>query len=237
MILLTRPTLIYQGVSVSLSLTQRGYIGKNPRVRYQGINEKFNTERKNDKHNILEKYKLKPGYILVIGNGRPHKNLGALLEISNHIARQLVNVGVPQKNQQYWKSRFPGTEAVWIEHIFDEELPAILKGAFCLAQPSSVEGYGYPPLEAMACGIPTVVSDIPVLLETTGKNALFANPDDSKKWLEAFEALENEGTYQNQIKKGLKWVEPLRGKKGWEKFISDIEELLTREGRIQKAVN
>lgn len=48
---------------------------------------------------------------------------------------------------------------------------------------------------------------------------------------------ESEGTYQNQIKKGLKWVEPLRGKKGWEKFISDIEELLTREGRIQKAVN
>lgn len=77
--------------------------------------------------------------------------------------------------------KYPGSEAVWVEHISDKELPVIVKEVFCLAQPSTLEGYGYPPLEAIACGVPAVVSDIPVLLETTGGNALTADADDPIK--------------------------------------------------------
>ncbi|MFC1820576.1 glycosyltransferase, partial [Thermodesulfobacteriota bacterium] len=93
--------------------------------------------------------------------------------------------------------------------------------------PSTAEGYGYPPLEAMACGIPAIVSNIPVLKETTGLNALTADPSRPNAWEEAIEALGKNDIYENQREKGLQWVKQLRGRKGWQKHIEDIEELLS----------
>ena len=203
-----------------------GMTGSNPRVRALGIDNRFNTDRLQSEEQVLDKYYLEPGYILVAGNGLPHKNLGVLLEVSNTIFRRLVLVGVGQSNQKYWKTLYPKANAIWAEHVEDEDLPTIIKAAFCLAQPSKAEGYGYPPLEAMACGVPAVISNIPVLVETTGGKALTADPCESKEWIEAFEALENKDIYRTQVEKGLKWVKPLTGRKGWEKHISDITELI-----------
>jgi len=137
-----------------------------------------------------------------------------------------VFVGVPEQNKKYWTDRYPQTRALWIPYVSDVDLPALIRSAFCLAQPSTAEGYGLPPLEAMACGIPAVVSNIPVLLETTGSNAFTVNPHDAMAWLDAFESLENKNIYLSQVEKGLRWVEQFRGRKGWEKHISDIEELI-----------
>lgn len=202
--------------------------GENPKVRHLGISERFNIETAQNQSDVLKKYNLQPGYVLVIGNGLPHKNLGLLLSMSDQISRELVFVGVSQTNQKYWKAKYPHSQAIWIEYVHDENLPVIMKNAFCLAQPSKEEGYGYPPLEAMACGVPAVVSHISVLVETTGGNALKANPEDSCEWVKAFEALEDKDIYRDRIENGLKWVQPLRGRIGWQKHISDIEELLRK---------
>jgi glycosyltransferase involved in cell wall biosynthesis len=227
---LRKADLSWYDSSWSLNETKKytGLTGSNPKVRYPGIDEKFNPARSPDRDSILSKYGLETGYILIIGNGLPHKNLGAILEIANLLVRKIVFVGVPQQNQSYWQSRYPDRNTVWIPHVTEDDLPAIIKEAFCLAQPSTAEGYGYPPLEAMACGVPAVVSDIPVLVETTGGNALTGHPDDSNIWLQTFRRLENDSTYQEQVEKGLRWVEPLRGRKAWQNYISDIEELLER---------
>jgi glycosyltransferase involved in cell wall biosynthesis len=225
---LKKADLTWYDSSWSMEETKRlaGFAGKNPRVRYLGIDKRFNPLGAQDKNGILRKYDLKAGYILVVGNGLPHKNLGVLLDITDWVSRQLVFVGVPEKNKRFWKSRYPASKAIWIQHINDEDLPAIMKGSFCIAQPSTAEGYGYPPLEAMACGIPAVVSSIPVLVETTGGRALTADPGDPEKWIEAFNALDNQQKYQSQVEKGLRWVQPFLGRKGWEKHVSDIEELI-----------
>lgn len=203
-----------------------GFAGENPRVRFPGIGEGFSYEKRLNEKDAIKKYQLKPGYILVIGNGLPHKNLGLLLSISDQISRELVFVGVSQTNQKYWKVRYPHSQAIWIEYVRDENLPVIMKNAFCLAQPSKEEGYGYPPLEAMACGVPAVVSHISVLVETTGGNALVANPEDSRAWVEAFDKLEDQSVRQTYIEKGLKWVKPLQGREGWKNHIADIEEVI-----------
>ena len=225
---LKKADLTWYDSSWSMEETKRlaGFAGKNPRVRYLGIDEKFSGRRFQAQDDILRKYNLQPGYILVVGNGLPHKNLGVLLSIGDRLSRKLVFVGIPEKNKRHWKSRYPAARVTWIQHIDDEDLPAIMKGSFCLAQPSTAEGYGYPPLEAMACGIPAVVSSIPVLVETTGGHALTADPGDPEKWIEAFDALDNQQKYQSQVEKGLRWVQPFLGRKGWEKHISDIEELI-----------
>jgi len=226
---LRKADLTWYDSSWSMSETEKltGYIGSNPKVRYPGIDEKFNPTRSFDNGNVLRRYGLEPGYILVVGNGLPHKNLGAILEIANKLDKKIVFVGVTGNKQSYWQSKYPDEKATWIKHVTEEDLPAIIKGAFCLAQPSTAEGYGYPPMEAMACGVPAVVSDIPVLVETTGGNALVADPGDAKTWMNAFLKLENKDVYTRQVKKGLQWVDPLRGRKGWERHISDIENLMT----------
>ena len=78
----------------------------------------------------------------------------------------------------------------------------------------------------MACGIPAVVSNIPVLVETTGNNALVANPKRPVEWEKAFSTLENQTFYENMKTNGLKWVKPIRGPNAWQEYIEDIKHLL-----------
>lgn len=202
-------------------------VGKNPRVRYNGIDARFSDEVSiGETKAALEKYGLIQGFVLVVGNGLPHKNLGVLLEITNSLSRPVVFLGVPAERVKYWKARYPSSDATWVEHIADKDFLAVMKGAFCLAQPSTDEGYGYPPLEAMAAGIPVVVSDIPVLIETTGGNGITAKPDNSGAWKEAFDNLAIQDIYEKQVEEGLHWVAPLLGRKGWQKHVADIKEML-----------
>ncbi|MCJ7593762.1 MAG: hypothetical protein MUO52_03190, partial [Desulfobacterales bacterium] len=132
---LRRADLTWYDSSWSLTETETyaGYTGKNPRVRYPGIDERFTPARTPEESEILARYDLEPGFILAVGNGLPHKNLGILLDIADQVERRLVFIGVPPGNQSFWKTRFPESKALWIEHIHDEDLPSVLRGAFCVA--------------------------------------------------------------------------------------------------------
>ena len=203
-----------------------GFPGGNPKVRHLGLEKKFTPKCSEYEEAVLEHYELLRGYILIVGNGLPHKNLGILLESSSHIKRKLAFVGVSKRNQAFWRSLHPEANAVWLDYVKDEDLPAILRNAFCLAQPSTAEGYGYPPMEAMACGVPAIISDIPVLLETTGGCALSADPTVTDAWVGAFEKLEDKAFYNVQVEKGLKWVKPFIGLNGWAGHVADIMEVI-----------
>lgn len=225
---LRKASLTWYVSSWSLKETKKliGYAGFNPKIRYNGINELFVPDKNGKAEIILKKYGLKSGYILVLGNGLPHKNIKILLEIDKMMKRPLVCVGVTPTTQRYLMSRYPNTKCRWIPYVNDEDLLVIMQRAFCVAQPSTAEGYGYPPLEAMACGIPAVISNIPVLIEITGGHAFTADPYNSKTWLNAFNKLEENKVYQSKVDEGLKWVEPFHGKRGWMKHLADIENLI-----------
>jgi glycosyltransferase involved in cell wall biosynthesis len=70
-------------------------------------------------------------------------------------------------------------------HVTDDELAAILSGARALVFPSDDEGFGLPPVEALACGTPVACSDIPALREVLGERATFVDPGDIGAMLRA----------------------------------------------------
>ena len=228
---LSRADLTWFDSSFSRKETETlvGFSGRNPRIRYLGLNDRFSPNTQANETAILAEYGLYGGYIMVIGNGLPHKNLGVLIENSEALHRELVFVGVSKENQDRWKSMYPGSNAIWLSHVQDTDLPVLLRNAFCLAQPSTAEGYGYPPLEAMACGVPAVISDIPILVETTGGCALSTDPSDSKGWLEIFSRLEEKQVYAAQVKQGLEWVRPLLARNAWEKHVADVKEIASAQ--------
>jgi glycosyltransferase involved in cell wall biosynthesis len=201
------------------------FTGCNPRVRLPGLDQRFTSQKKADRE-VLERYKLKPGYILAIGNGNFHKNLKVIIEIAPEVRRSIVFIGVSPRNRNLWANLPNNDKCRWIESVNDSELTGIIKNAFCLVQPSLIEGYGYPPLEAMACGTPAIVSNIPVLSETTGGYALPADPYKPATWIEAIEALENDDKRHRLIQDGLQWTASFVGSKGWIKHVEDIEELI-----------
>ena len=203
-----------------------GTAGRNPKVRHNGIDRRFTPLADEADAEERRRYGLDNGYVLVIGNGKPHKNLGILLSISQQMTRTLIITGVSGRWKDYWMRKYPTASVVWIEYAEDEVIPALIRGAFCLAMPSVEEGFGYPPLEAMACGIPSVVSRIPVLMETTGGNALTADPHNTDEWLEALRVLEEHRHYERWVKKGLAWAGKIQGIDGWRGHVEDIAGLI-----------
>lgn len=79
---------------------------------------------------------------------------------------------------------FPG-------HVPEEQLVDLYQGAFALAYPTRWEGFGYPVLEAMACGTPVLASDLPVLREVAGDAAAFARGGDVEDWVRQMERLQD----------------------------------------------
>jgi glycosyltransferase involved in cell wall biosynthesis len=66
-------------------------------------------------------------------------------------------------------------------YVSDERLPALYSGALAVVYPSLYEGFGLPPLEAMACGAPVVTSNTTSIPEVTGDAAVLVNPHDPEQ--------------------------------------------------------
>jgi glycosyltransferase involved in cell wall biosynthesis len=125
-------------------------------------------------------------YVIAIGNAKPHKGLTYLLRamLSTRLHElDLVLIGhhdgmrtVDRAAQDL--SRDLGTRCRWTGFLSDADLQAWLSHARMLAFPSIYEGFGLPPLEAMASGIPVVASRIPSVVEVCGAAAYLAEPGD-----------------------------------------------------------
>ena len=127
-------------------------------------------------------------YLLFVGNREPRKNLPVLLRA--HAALRASRPDVPPlvlAGPPGWGAGGAGpgatgdaTDAVVIAgYLSDDDLPRVVAGAACLALPSRCEGFGLPALEALACGMPVVVSDLPVLREVTGGLASYVPVGDT----------------------------------------------------------
>ncbi len=151
-------------------------------VIHEGVSADFCPASNNKIVNVRAKYELREPYLLYVGSNKPHKNLPLLVDAYARLKDPplLVLAGAedpryPQTRrrvemlQRKDRVRFVGT-------VEEADLPALYSGALAFIFPSTHEGFGLPPLEAMACGTPVACADIPSLREVAGDAALFFNP-------------------------------------------------------------
>ena len=137
---------------------------------------------------VRARYNLPERFIFSLGVGRPHKNVGTLIDafarLDPAFTPLLVIGGEPD-------SRFPDDVGTRIQAhnltdrvvrtgmIREADLPIIYSLADLFVFPSLVEGFGLPPLEAMACGTPVLASTTPAVAEAVGNAALSFDPRNS----------------------------------------------------------
>ncbi|MGQ9567807.1 MAG: glycosyltransferase family 4 protein [Anaerolineae bacterium] len=160
------------------------------------------------------RYGIRRPYVLALGNLQPRKNVARLVEAfalareEAHLPHQLVVAGKAQWRESEVLAtverlgledavRFPG-------YVADEDLPALYSGAGCFAYPSLYEGFGLPPLEAMACGTPVLASHAGALREVVGNAAWVVDPTDVRDIARGLLALLTDpGTAQAYRERGL----------------------------------
>jgi len=149
---------------------------------------------------ILSKYGLTwRGYILSVGTLEPRKNLHLALEAHRRLPIELqrgfplILVGArgwhTTKLQEILHKQARQGTVKPLGYVPDSDLPSLYAGARAFVYPSRYEGFGLPPLEAMACGTPVIVSDAKALTEVGG-DAVLTVPQEQPALLEtAFQAL------------------------------------------------
>jgi glycosyltransferase involved in cell wall biosynthesis len=118
----------------------------------------------------LAAHGIPPRYLLFVGTLEPRKNVPDLIAAHRMLRREEPNTPplVLAGARGWGDLDFNPDDVVWPGYLAQADLRAVTAGAVALILPSRYEGFGLPALEALACGIPVVVSDIPVLREVTG---------------------------------------------------------------------
>jgi glycosyltransferase involved in cell wall biosynthesis len=134
--------------------------------------------------NILDRLAIAGPFVLSVGTLEPRKDLLSLVEAMEALwAEGVTSVPLVLAGRVGWKSgpilhriaTSPFSERILLPgHVADEELPPLLSAATLFVFPSIDEGFGLPPLEAMAAGVPVIARQIPVMLEVCGDGAELA---------------------------------------------------------------
>ena len=156
-------------------------------VTANGVGTDFGPNSGEDESaKIRKRYNISRDYILAVGSLQPRKNLVRLLQAYDRLREvlpsgpQLVIVG-----RRLWlaseifseiRKRVWGRDVICTGFVPPEDLPALYRSSTALVYPSLFEGFGLPPLEAMACGTPVLTSSTSSLPEVVGDAGLLVNP-------------------------------------------------------------
>lgn len=161
---------------------------KNITVIYNGLSKQFNNEEVADieKRKVQEKYNLPHNFVLCLSTLEPRKNLKLLLDAyevlySQGYIREIVLAG-----RKGWKMEnfLKNYTQSFLSHVHftgfvdDKDLPIVYKLADLFVFPSLYEGFGIPPLEALACGTPVISSDAASMPEVLGNDVEYFKSED-----------------------------------------------------------
>ncbi len=140
---------------------------------------------------VQKKYRTGADYILDVGTLEPRKNLPFLVRAYALAVREGVDVKlvITGKKGWYFEGLFKLVDdlnlkdrVIFSGYVAEKDLPALYSGARAFVFPSLYEGFGLPPLEAMACGTPVISSSTSSMPEVIGKAGILISPKDERVW-------------------------------------------------------
>ena len=171
-----------------------------------------------------------PGYpyLLYVGSHKPHKNLSRLLKaygisgISGDVRLIMTGKASAALREMIREARLEG-RIEFVESANNEELACLYRGALAFVFPSLYEGFGLPPLEAMACGIPVLTSNVCSLPEVVGDAGVLVDPLDVEAIADGMRRLVGD----SDLRAGLRQKGLLRAKRfSWGETAQRTREVL-----------
>jgi len=204
-------------------------------VTYQGVAESLIGKQKNqnsaDNKKFLLSNKITDPYLLYVGNVYPHKNLEGLINVFQkvvlkHKELQLVLVGKEDyfynrlkkyaKKLNLWQENNIDSKIVFSGFAPDDKLNILYKQALFYVFPSFYEGFGLPPLEAMANGCPVASSNRTCLPEILGQSACYFDPADQNDMYDQIgQLISNNNLREQLVSKGYEQIK----KYSWQTFV------------------
>jgi alpha-1,3-rhamnosyl/mannosyltransferase len=186
-----------------------------------GVGEEFRPRSAADVAPVLSRLGLGRPYILHVGTIEPRKNLPRLIESyrrlvgSSGVDEELVLAGQLGWDYRALLEQLSAADlrggVRLLGYVAQSDLPFLYAGARLFVYPSLEEGFGFPPLEAMACGVPTVASRAPALAENLEGAAELVEPTDEVALAAAIERmLRDEALRAERRKRGLERVADFR---------------------------
>ena len=177
-------------------------------VLYSGVSDRFYPiADAGALQSVRERYHIGGGpYIFSVGTVQPRKNYGRLVKALHRLGRpdlKLVIAGgkgwLEDPLYQQIEEMGMGKQVQFLGFANDDDLPALYSAAEVFAFPSLYEGFGLPPLEAMACGVPVVSSNTSSLPEVVANAALTVNPTDVEALADALGRLLDDHALRNTL--------------------------------------
>ena len=202
-------------------------------VTPNAIDDRFSTPP-SEEHVIStrERYQLSHSYLLYVGNIKPHKNLERLIE-AFHLVRQqgrseleLIIIGDEISKLQSLRRAVHKYDihrhVRFLGYVPDKTLAVLYRLAALFVFPSLYEGFGLPPLEAMASGTPVVTSNVSSLPEVVGDAALLVDPYDPESIADGILAVLRSTHLRSDLsRRGLERVKAF----SWERSAQRVREI------------
>jgi len=192
-----------------------GYSDEKISVIYPGVNPAHYFPKRD--RSILSHYAITDHdyVIMYLGSEEPRKNIALILKSIHELKKTLPNVkflkvggaqmgGDRRSLLALIKDLHLENEVIFTDQVAESDLPKYYNAADLFVFPSFYEGFGLPPLEAMACGCPVIVADTTSLPEVVGDAGILVNPDDIKGLTkQMFRVLSDKSVSGVLIKKGV----------------------------------
>ena len=200
------------------------------RALYKPLSDQAHIQR------VLEKYGLSAPYFLYVGRLEKKKNTPALIEAfallrENHpeIKEKLVLIGNASfgyDEVKYMIEEFNLNEDIYMPGwVAEVDMPAIFNGASAFVFPTKHEGFGIPVIQALACGLPTSVSDIPVLREIAAEAGGYFDQNNKQAIAAALQAVVTDQAWRRQLSAaGLRRAQDFSWEKCAQETLREIQE-------------
>jgi alpha-1,3-rhamnosyl/mannosyltransferase len=189
---------------------------------------------------VQRAHELPPRYVLYLGSNKPHKNIHRLIEAAVS-ARQTCGEGFHLVLAGAWDPGFTDPRKIvrslgacewtrWISPVEERDLPALYAGAAAFIFPSLYEGFGFPVIEAMACGAPVACSNASSLPEVAGDAALLFAPESPSSIEEAMTRIWQDASVAEDLReKGFRQA----ARFSWERTARKTLEIYRGVARIE----